>query len=53
MVQLRIPRFPHFAHAAFANGRDYLVSTEFLSGLQFHERPRGFIQYTGTGRVVV
>jgi hypothetical protein len=33
-------RFPHLAHAAFANGRDDLVWAEFVAGLQFHASAR-------------
>ena len=35
--ELQIARTPHFAHPAFADGRDDFVSAEFVSGLQFHQ----------------
>ena len=40
-IQPRIARLPHFAHAAFADGRDDLIRAEFVAGLQFHVRRRG------------
>ena len=45
--QPRIAGFPHFAHAAFADGGDDFVGAEFCAGSQVHGGSRvASIQYT-------